>query len=221
VFIGFDSREDLAVQVLAHSIQSRASRPVRIGQVRLSQLGPVFSRPRDPQQSMDFSFSRFLVPWLCDYRGWALFLDADMLCLGDIAELWDLRDPRDAVQVVKHEHRCVPGRKFQGEPQTPYARKNWSSVMLFQCARCRALTPERVNTASGLHLHQFAWLEEGEIGALPPRWNVLVGVQDIPEDARLLHYTLGGPWFEDCRDMACADLWWRGRQALNHPLPVA
>ena len=88
VFIGFDSREDLAVQVLAHSIQSRASRPVRIGQVRLSQLGPVFSRPRDPQQSTDFSFSRFLVPWLCDYRGWALFLDADMLCLGDIAELW-------------------------------------------------------------------------------------------------------------------------------------
>lgn len=218
VFIAFDPREDVAVNVLANSIQSRSSRPVSIAQVRLSQLDRVFHRERDPLQSTEFSFSRFLVPWLCDYQGWALFVDADMLCLGDMAELWDLRDERYAVQVVKHAHNCELGFKFQGERQIPYGRKNWSSVMLFNCPRCRALTPETVNTASGLHLHQFAWLQAGEIGPLPPRWNVLVGVQPVPSDARLLHYTLGGPWFDDCQEMDGSDLWHAGRQALNHPL---
>ncbi|MFN7677897.1 MAG: hypothetical protein ACK5QW_04785 [Cyanobacteriota bacterium] len=221
VFIGFDPREDVAVNVLAHSIQARSSRPVRIAQVRLSQLGSAYWRTRDPLQSTDFSMSRFLVPWLCGYQGWALFVDADMLCLGDIAELWDLRDPRHAVQVVRHEHRCAPGHKFQGERQTPYARKNWSSVMLFNCSRCQALTPELVNTAPGLHLHQFAWLDDDAIGELPPEWNVLVGVQEVPRQARLLHYTLGGPWFADCRAMACSDHWHAGHRALNHPLAAA
>jgi lipopolysaccharide biosynthesis glycosyltransferase len=221
VFIGFDPREDVAVNVLAHSIQARSSRPVRIAQVRLSQLGSAYWRARDPLQSTDFSMSRFLVPWLCGYQGWALFVDADMLCLGDIAELWDLRDPRHAVQVVRHDHHCAPGRKFQGERQTPYARKNWSSVMLFNCSRCQVLTPELVNSAPGLHLHQFAWLEDGAIGALPPEWNVLVGVQEVPKQARLLHYTLGGPWFADCRSMARSDDWHAGHRALNHPLAAA
>ncbi|MFN9628637.1 MAG: glycosyltransferase [Cyanobacteriota bacterium] len=221
VFIGFDPREDVAVNVLANSIQSRSSRPVSIAQVRLSQLDHVYCRERDPLQSTEFSFSRFLVPWLCEYQGWALFVDADMLCLGDMAELWALRDEHYAVQVVKHEHHCEPGFKFQRERQTPYGKKNWSSVMLFNCSRCQALTPERVNSASGLHLHQFAWLREADVGALPPRWNVLVGVQPVPSDARLLHYTLGGPWFDDCQKMDRSDLWHAGRQALNHPLPVS
>ena len=218
VFIGFDSREGVAVNVLTDSIQAQASRPVQIAQIRLSQLGGVYKRPRHPLQSTDFSFSRFLVPWLCDYSGWALFIDADMLCLGDLSELWDLRDERYAIQVVKHQHVCEQGVKFQGEPQTPYARKNWSSVMLFNCGRCRALTPELVNTASGLHLHQLRWLEDAEIGSLPERWNVLVGVQPVPDDARILHYTLGGPWFEDCTSMDCAADWHQAQRALNHPM---
>ncbi len=218
VFIGFDSREGVAVNVLTDSIQAQASRPVQIAQIRLSQLGGVYKRPRHPLQSTDFSFSRFLVPWLCDYSGWALFIDADMLCLGDLSELWDLRDERYAIQVVKHQHACERGVKFQGEPQTPYARKNWSSVMLFNCGRCRALTPELVNTASGLHLHQLRWLEDAEIGSLPDRWNVLVGVHPVPDDARILHYTLGGPWFEDCTSTDCAADWHQAQRALNHPM---
>jgi lipopolysaccharide biosynthesis glycosyltransferase len=160
------------------------------------------------------------VPWICGYQGWAIFMDADILCQGDINELWELRDERYAVQVVQHNHNCASGLKFQGMPQSPYQRKNWSSVMLFNCARCKALSPHYVNTASGLELHQFGWTKTEEIGALPPQWNVLVGVQEVPDDARLLHYTLGGPWFEDCRSMPKSDLWEKARQELNHPLEI-
>ncbi len=215
VFIGHDRREGVAVNVLSDSIQARASRPVQIAQVRLSQLEGIYRRPPHQLQSTDFSFSRFLVPWLTGFEGWSLFIDADMLCLGDIAELWDLRDRRYAVQVVQHEHHCAIGRKFQAMPQTPYRRKNWSSVMLFNGPRCRALTPEWVNRASGLELHQFQWLPDREIGALPPEWNVLVGVQPVPTQARILHYTLGGPWFDDCRAMAQGDLWLAAQAAMN------
>jgi lipopolysaccharide biosynthesis glycosyltransferase len=218
VFIGFDSREGVAVNVLTDSIQAHASRPVQIAQIRLSQLEGIYKRPRHPLQSTDFSFSRFLVPWLCNYEGWALFIDADMLCRGDLSELWELRDEHYAIQVVKHQHACEQGVKFQGEPQTPYARKNWSSVMLFNCGRCRALTPELVNTASGLHLHQLRWLEDADIGPLPEQWNVLVGVQPVPDDARILHYTLGGPWFEDCKSIDRAADWHQAQRALNHPI---
>jgi lipopolysaccharide biosynthesis glycosyltransferase len=220
VFIGFDSREDVAVNVLTDSIQARSSKPVQIGQVRLTQLEDVYRRSKHPLQSTEFSFSRFLVPWICGYQGWAIFMDADMLCQGDITELWDLRDERYAVQVVQHNHHCSSGRKFQGMPLSPYRRKNWSSVMLFNCARCKALSPHYVNSASGLELHQFTWTKTEEIGALPPQWNVLVGVQEVPADARLLHYTLGGPWFDDCRSVPRSELWETARQALNHPLPL-
>jgi len=186
------------VNVLADSFQACSSLPLLIGQVRLDQLGGIYDREHHPKQSTDFSFSRFLVPWLAGYQGWALFIDADMLCLADIAELWALRDERFAVQLVKHQHDCEAGRKFQGMPQTPYGRKNWSSVMLFNCSRCRALSPAYVNTATGLELHQFHWLADAEIGELPPEWNVLVGVQPLPPSPKIVHYTLGGPWFDDC-----------------------
>lgn len=220
VFIGYDPRERVAVNVLADSFQARSSLPLLIGQVRLDQLAGVYQRERDPRQSTDFSFSRFLVPWLAGYQGWALFIDADMLCLADLAELWALRDERYGVQLVKHQHVCEQGLKFQGMPQTPYGRKNWSSVMLFNCARCTALTPELVNSASGLELHQFHWLADEQIGALPPEWNVLVGVQPLPAAPKILHYTLGGPWFDDCLTMPASDRWLAARAAMNEPLPV-
>ncbi|HGY5537731.1 MAG TPA: glycosyltransferase [Prochlorococcus sp.] len=201
-------------------MQAHASVPVQIAQVRLSQLQGIYQRPTNELQSTAFSFSRFLVPWLCNFEGWALFIDADMLCLGDIADLWALRDQRYAIQVVKHKHECDAGTKFQGMPQTPYKRKNWSSVMLFNCSRCKALTVDYVNTASGLELHQFRWLNNDEIGELPPQWNVLVGVQPVPTDAQILHYTLGGPWFDDCHSMSHANVWEKARVAMNHPLAI-
>jgi lipopolysaccharide biosynthesis glycosyltransferase len=218
VFIGYDSTERVAANVLADSIQFHASQPVHIAQVRLSQLSRVFVRPRDPKQSTEFSFSRFLVPWLCGFQGWAIFVDCDLLCLGDISNLWVQKDARFAVQVVKHRHNCIESTKFQGMPQLPYQRKNWSSVMLFNCERCQALSPDYVHHASGLELHQFRWLGDDMIGELSPEWNVLVGVQPLPERPMMLHFTLGGPWFSDCQAIPESHRWLAAWTAMNLPL---
>ncbi len=174
----------------------------------LSQLGDVFSRERHPLQSTDFSFSRFLTPYLCGYEGWAIFMDCDMLVLDDIAELWSMRDDRYAVQAVKHDHTPPETIKFLNQPQTKYEKKNWSSVMLFNNAKCRALTPDYVNTATGLELHQFKWLGNDDlIGGIPARWNHLVDYDPPIADPANLHYTKGGPYFEDFKDCPYADEW--------------
>lgn len=212
IFIGYDPREAIAYHVLAHSIIARASVPVSIAPLALSGLSRVFSRERDPLQSTDFAFTRFLVPYLCAFRGWALFIDCDMLMLDDIANLWALRDERYAVQVVQHTHEPRESRKFLGAVQTQYARKNWSSVMLFNNDYCRALSPRYVSSAPGLRLHQFHWLRDYEIGALPARWNHLVGYDMPRDDAALLHYTCGGPWFEEYRGSEYASVWLAERE---------
>jgi hypothetical protein len=215
VFIGFDPRETVAYHVLAHSILARASQPVSIAPLMLSQLKGVLTRERHPLQSTDFSFSRFLTPWLGGYSGWSLFMDCDMLMLDDIARLWALRDERYAVMVVKHEHVPRETTKFLGEPQSKYEKKNWSSVMLFNNTRCRALTPDYVNAASGLELHQFKWLgDDGLIGVLPDRWNHLVGYNAPRPDAALVHYTLGGPYFQQYADCEYAEEWRRECEAM-------
>lgn len=210
VFIGFDPRETVAFHVLSQSIHARASEPVSITPLMLSQLEGVMWRERNPLQSTDFSFSRFLVPLLCDFEGWALFMDCDMLVLDDIANLWKLREGDFAVQVVKHDHQPKETTKFLGMAQTKYEKKNWSSVMLFNNAKCTALTPDYVNSASGLDLHRFNWLDSDElVGEIPHRWNRLVGYDDpVPVDqVSNLHYTIGGPYFDDYRDTDYADEW--------------
>lgn len=217
VFIGYDSREIVAWNVLAHSIIARASRPVQVAPVKLEQLGHVFQREKNPLQSTEFSFSRFLVPWMCGYGGWAIFTDCDMLVLDDVAKLWALRDPRYAVQVVKHHHVPVETVKFLGATQTKYEKKNWTSVMLMNCAQCTALTPEYVNTASGLELHQFKWLgDDSRIGEIPAKWNHLVGYDAPRTDAALVHYTIGGPYFPEYKDCEYATEWFRERDAMLH-----
>ena len=215
IFIGYDPREAVAFSVLSHSIHARASWPVSITPLMLSELRGVMTRERHPLQSTAFSFSRFLTPHLSDYSGWSLFMDCDMLMLDDIAGLYALRDDRYAVMVVKHDHVPKEKRKFLDQPQTPYQKKNWSSVMLFNNAKCRALTPEYVNTASGLDLHQFKWLAGDElIGELPTRWNHLVDYDPPRRDAALVHYTLGGPYFSEYRDCEYAEEWRREQQAM-------
>jgi hypothetical protein len=215
VFIGFDPREASAFSVLAHSIHVRASVPVSVTPLMLSQLAAIFSRERNSLQSTDFAFTRFLTPYLSGYEGWSLFTDCDMLVLDDVAKLWALRDERYAVMVVKHDHRPRESVKFLGQPQTAYPKKNWSSVMLFNNARCRVLTPEYVNTATGLELHQFKWLpDEALIGALPGRWNHLVGYDPPSRDVSLVHYTLGGPYFEEYRNCEYAEEWRRERDRM-------
>jgi hypothetical protein len=215
VFIGYDPREAIAYSVLAYSIQARASQPVAIVPLMLSQLKGVLTRERHALQSTDFSFSRFLTPYLSGYEGWSLFMDCDMLMLEDVAKLWQVRDDRCAVMVVKHNHVPKETVKFLGEPQTKYEKKNWSSVILFNNARCRALSPEYVNRASGLDLHQFKWLgDDYLIGELPERWNHLVGYNPPRKDAALVHFTLGGPYFDEYRGCEYAKEWFAEREAM-------
>lgn len=217
VCIGYDPREAVAYHVLAHSILSRSSMPVAFVPIALSTLKDEMWRERNPLQSTDFSFSRFLAPYLCGYEGWSIFMDSDVLCIDDIAKLWALRDDRYAVMCVQHDHRPKEETKFLGAVQTQYEKKNWSSVMLFNNARCKALTLEYVNESSGLELHRFKWLSgDEEIGALPQGWNHLVGYSDTAfDDIHMLHYTEGGPYFKDFKETDYADLWFKERDAMN------
>jgi len=215
VFVGFDSKEVVAYHVLCQSILETASKPVQFIPVALSTLGSVFARERNPLQSTEFSFSRFLVPHLSGYDGWSLFLDCDMLFRADICELWGLCDDRYSVMCVQHEYQPKEDVKFLGQVQTKYEKKNWSSVILFNNTRCKALAPEYVNTATGLQLHQFKWLEsDREIGALPRKWNHLVGVYDYDAEAANVHFTEGGPYFQDYRNVDFADEWFAARDRM-------
>jgi hypothetical protein len=217
IFIGYDPRETVAYYVMSHSIIARASQPVAITPLSLQNLGSLMIRERDALQSTDFSFSRFLTPYLCDYQGWSIFMDCDMLIMDDIAKLWGLRDERHAVQVVKHEHQPRETIKFLDAPQTPYQKKNWSSVILFNNAKCKALTPEYVNTASGLELHQFKWLENDDlIGEIPHDWNHLVGYDAKTPKVSNAHYTLGGPYFKEFTDCEYAAEWFEEREKMLH-----
>lgn len=221
VFLGYDAREAAAFHVASHSIHRHSSQPVSITPVMLSQLTQVFERPRDPKQSTDFSFSRFLVPYLCGYQGWAIFADCDILMRDDIATLWNLRDEKFGVMVVKHDHVPTETVKFLGHEQTKYPKKNWSSLILFNNARCQALTPDYVNQATGLSLHRFEWLGNDDlIGEVPAGWNHLVDYNSAAEgrNAENLHYTSGGPWFENCRDCGFAAEWWGELHRACHPI---
>lgn len=214
VFIGFDAREEVAFHVLSRSIHTRSSQPVSITPLALSELNGLMWRERNQLQSTDFSFSRFLTPYLSDYQGWSIFMDCDMLVLDDIAGLWNERDDRYAVQVIKHDHKPSESTKFLNQTQSKYEKKNWSSVMLFNNAKCTALTPEYVNTATGLDLHQFKWLgNDDSIGELPHEWNHLVGY-DEPGKASLVHYTIGGPYFTEYRDCEYSREWTSEREAM-------
>lgn len=184
-------------------------------------LRGIYDRPRGEFESTDFSISRFIVPYLCNYEGWAVFLDCDMLCLGDVVELahymtlasrWN-----QAVQVVKHDYTPTGDRKFLGEVQTRYERKNWSSMMIFNNPLCRVLTPETVNLAHGLWLHRFEWTSDAKIGGIPKVWNHLVSEENQcpPHEARLVHFTRGGPWFKDFENCSFSQEWRKERDEMN------
>ena len=197
IFIGFDKDETNTAYVLAHSIQTKSSIPVSITFLNRETLRGIFTRERGELESTDFSISRFLVPYLCDYSGHAVFMDCDILCRDDISKLWAWRDDVYAVKVVKHNYQPKEETKFLGNIQTKYEKKNWSSVMLFNNEKCKALTKEYVNSSSGLDLHQFKWTDDSLIGDLPNYWNHLVGVYKYDHKASMVHYTTGGPWLDE------------------------
>lgn len=208
VFIGWDSREGECSDILAYSLRAHSSVPLDIRYLKLDELD--FDRPRDPLQTTEFTYTRFLVPYLCGYKGKAVFMDCDMLALGDIGELDRLDMAPYALRVVKHDYRPTATTKMDGQKQTVYPRKNWSSLMLMNCERLGVWSKKVVETHSGAYLHRFQDIDDDLIGEIPDTWNVL---DRMDETTRLIHYTTGGPWFEECLDHPYGAAWleWRDR----------
>ena len=218
IFVGYDPVEAIAYHVCCNSILEHASQPVSFTPIGLKNLPRSCQRPRGPKDSTEFAISRFLTPWFGDFQGWALFIDCDMLFLGDVVELFGEADPEKAVSVVKHDYVPKATRKFLNQTQTTYEKKNWSSVMLFNNSDCGKLTLDYVAGAPGLDLHQFKWLDDDQIGELHPKWNFLVGEYPKSSCALNLHYTLGGPYFEEFADCEYAEEWMAALAKASAPM---
>lgn len=223
IFIGYDAIESTAWHTMAHSIFTRCSAPISITPINIKNLSKIFTRERDIKQSNEFSFSRFLVPYLSDYLGYAVYFDCDMLVRVDLMEILDVvhTQPNKAVYVVKHNYEPRDNTKFLNTAQYSYPRKNWSSVVLWNCAHPanKKITPEYVNTASGMELHRFMWLKDEEIGELDVRWNWLVGEYEHPPgDVKNLHWTIGGPYFNEYKDSDYSEEWFEENRRMNYCL---
>lgn len=229
-FVGWDSRESVAADVCAHSIRRRSKHRPEIRYLKHRELrkSGAFFRPWAIEGvtgeftdlidgnhfSTEFSHTRFLVPFIMQYQGWALFMDSDMIFLSDIAKLFALADDRYAVMCVKHSHHSIESMKMDERRQSNYFRKNWSSFVLWNCGHeaNAHLTVECVNSMSGGDLHRFSWLKDEQIGSLPFTYNYIGKVSPkLPMEANgrpaVVHYTEGGPWFETCRNVPYAQ-WW-------------
>lgn len=219
VFIGYDSKEPVALEVLVHSLVRRASRPLAFIPVAVNHLTGVYTRERGATESTEFSLTRFLVPYLAGYHGLAIFMDCDMVCLTDIYDVLEhvRSQPGKAVWVCQHDYEPT-SEKFLGQRNTSYPMKNWSSFMVMDTAKCSALTPEYVNSASGLQVHRFQWLEPEDIGSIPIEWNWLVGEYPHNPHAKNLHYTLGTPCFHGYERSDHADMWYAEYAAMSAPL---
>lgn len=227
IYIGYDAREEVAYKVAKYSIEVNTRFKPEILPLYHKELrkSGVFYRPwlTDPMTgnlidvmdlrpfSTDFSHSRFLVPFLSNYEGWALFMDCDMIVQCDINELFEMRDNRYAAMVVKHNHKPPETVKMDGVSQQKYHRKNWSSFVLWNCAHPanRILTTENVNTRPGSWLHGFEWLADHQIQHIGYEWNWIEGSSPGlgQRDIKVIHYTNGGPWFPDYQDVMFADVW--------------
>ena len=199
IFIGYDSREKIAFHTLSQSIIENSTIPVTITPINLTNIKHFYNRPKTKKHSTEFSISRFLTPYLSHYKGYSLYLDCDFIILEDIAKIlkFILKKTNKVLWCIKHKKYQPKDKiKFLREKQTPYLKKNWSSFMLFNNAKCKILTPKLVSKAHGLYLHQFKWTKDKLIGSLPKNWNILVGEQKIPKKINALHYTLGGPYFK-------------------------
>ena len=198
LFVGYDPRESAVFTVFNQSVIQHTSVPVLICPLHQKSLD--FDGQQDGTNA--FIFSRYLIPYLMEYEGFAIFCDGDMILRDDLKKLWDLRDPKYAVQVVKHDYKTRHHRKYIGSSiesrNVDYPRKNQSSVMIWNCSHPsnRVLTKELVSEAGGAFLHRFQWLKDDEIGDLPKEWNHLVREQEHNPEAKLVHFTLGAPGFE-------------------------
>lgn len=203
IFIGYDSRMPVASDVLAYSLRKHSSVPLDIQFLKKKDLD--FDR-QDNLSSTEFTYTRFLVPHLCNHNGIALFMDNDMLCFSDIKEIFDLDMTNYALRVVKHNYNPTNTIKMDGRTQTQYPRKNWSSFMLMDCSKLQCWTKETVTTQPPAWLHRFEPIPDDQIGRIEPTWNVL---DEVNPDTKLVHYTNGGPWFDAKADIPHGHQWYR------------
>lgn len=225
VYIGYDgAAEPIAYHVCADSIIRNASGPVAIIPLALNTVSHFYTE-RHTDGSNAFIYSRFLVPFLQDFAGEAIFLDGDMIVRDDVYKL--LQEHRynvgAAVSVVKHNYKTKAPVKYLGAKNEDYPRKNWSSVIVWDCGHPshRVLTPQNVETMTGAQLHRFTWLSDNAVGALPAEWNRLVIEQEVQADDKLLHYTLGTPCFSDYKHSPHSAEWRAAAQlAMSHKEPA-
>lgn len=218
--VGFDQREAVAYHAFCQSVLETASVPVQFLPLAVNTLKGYSESHTDGSNA--FIYSRFLTPYLNDFTGWAIFADGDMICRADIRQLWDLRDDSKAVMVVKHDYLTKASQKYLGNKNENYPRKNWSSLVLWNCAHPahRQLTPDFVQKQTGAFLHRFTWLQDDLIGELPKVWNWLTTEYENNDAARLLHYTLGTPCFKDYQNADGADEWFATHQRMNDGMGV-
>jgi len=207
IVVGFDQREAVAYHTFTQSIIEKSTLPVSFILLAIQTLADYKESHTD--KSNDFIYSRFLTPYLMKFNGWAIFADGDMVCLSDIKELWDLKDESKALMVVKHDYKTKSHQKYLGNINENYPRKNWSSVILWNCnhPKHKILTPDFIANQTGKYLHRFSWLQDDDIGELPKEWNWLATEYPANTHAKLIHYTLGTPCFKDYRNSEMSELW--------------
>ena len=214
VFVGFDQLEAIAYHVFCQSVLEKSTSLINFTPLAHQNLN--FFKNHD-DGSNKFIYSRFLTPFLNEYSGWAIFADGDMVCNHDITELWNLKDPSKAVQVVKHEYKTKKTVKYLGNKNEDYPRKNWSSLVLWNCGHPanKILTPEFIQDKPGSFLHRFSWLDDSQIGELPIEWNWLAIEYPNNPAAKIIHYTLGTPCFKEYSTTSQADIWQQAYKKTN------
>mgnify|MGYP003974605347 FL=1 len=212
VFVGWDSREEDAYKVCEHTLRKHSSVELNIVPLKREELieKGLYTRDEGGSVSTEFAYTRFLTPYLSEYKGWSLFIDCDFLFTRDVAELFSLSDPNHAAMCVQHDYTPSEATKMDGQKQVAYPRKNWSSCVLWNCGHPAnaMITPDIVNTETGAFLHRFQWLPDNLIGELPLEWNWLEGEYEKPDEIpAVIHYTNGGAWFKECQDVDYAQEW--------------
>lgn len=219
LYIGYDKQFEDNIDVQIHSILKNTNTELKITLLKLEELKKILWRKKEKKQTTDSAFTRWLVPYLSDYKGWSLYMDSDMFCRDNIEQVFNLKDESKSAMVVKNNFYYDQKIKFNDKIQLNYIRKNWSSFILFNNSKCKVLDLEYINATKGLELHQFKWLNDEQIGELPKEWNYLVEVEQSKIEAKNVHWTLGGPWFKSKQDVEYSEEWKKTKLYLQKNLP--
>jgi lipopolysaccharide biosynthesis glycosyltransferase len=207
ISVGFDQKEAVAYHTFCQSVIKNTTQPIIFAPLALNLFQNYSENHNDGSNT--FIYTRFLTPYLFNFDGWAIFADGDMICNSDLGKLWSMRDESKAVMCVKHDYKTKASEKYLGNINQDYPRKNWSSLVLWNCKHVanQVLTPDFVMKQTGAFLHRFKWLDDSLIGELNTEWNWLVTEYPDNYKANILHYTLGTPCFNDYKNSQMSDLW--------------